>query len=190
MNKRVLFTGGSGKAGKHATEYLVAQDHRVLNVDLVPLEFEGVKTLNADITDSDQMFNAMTSYAGWDEMEMGTGAPNFDAVVHFAAVPRILISHDNETFRVKTIEAYNVIESAVKSFLSRRAKSGHSTSNGEWQKSPLCSHPGRRNTAPCANGRSGEAAPQPKPCCSRSGMGRKWHPSIWGGKWKFAARII
>jgi nucleoside-diphosphate-sugar epimerase len=114
MGKRILFTGGSGKAGKHAIQYLVAQGHLVLNVDLVPLELDGVETLIADITDSGQMFNAMTSYADWNEMELGTGVPRFDAVVHFAAVPRILINPDNETFRVNTIGTYNVIEAAVK----------------------------------------------------------------------------
>ena len=40
--------------------------------------------------------------------------PRFDAVVHFAAIPRILIRPDNETFRVNTIGTYNVIEAAVK----------------------------------------------------------------------------
>jgi len=114
MAKRILFTGGSGKAGKHAIEYLLAQGHRVLNVDLVPLELEGVETLIADITDSGQMFNVMSSYADWDEMETGTGVPQFDAVIHFAAVPRILINPDNETFRVNAIGTYNVIEAAVK----------------------------------------------------------------------------
>jgi nucleoside-diphosphate-sugar epimerase len=68
----------------------------------------------ADITDSGQMFNAMSSYAGLDELEAGNGVPQFDAVVHFAAVPRILIKPDNETFRVNTIGTYNVIEAAVK----------------------------------------------------------------------------
>jgi len=112
--KRILFTGGSGKAGRHVIAYLIEQGHRVLNVDLVPLALPGVDNLIADITDSGQMFNAMTSYAGFDDLELGTGAPKFDAVVHFAAVPRILINPDNETFRVNTIGTYNVIEAAVK----------------------------------------------------------------------------
>lgn len=113
-SKRILFTGGSGKAGKHVVAYLLAQGHRVLNVDLVPLNCPGVDNLVADITDSGQMFNAMTAYAGFDELEPGNGVPVFDAVVHFAAVPRILIHPDNETFRVNTIGTYNVIEAAVK----------------------------------------------------------------------------
>ena len=112
--KRVLFTGGSGKAGKHAVAYLLEQGYRVLNLDLTPLDHPQVDNLIADITDSGQMFNAMTSYAGFDELEPGTGVPKFDAVVHFAAVPRILINPDNETFRVNTIGTYNVIEAAVK----------------------------------------------------------------------------
>ncbi len=111
---RILFTGGSGKAGKHVVAYLVAQGHRVLNLDRVPLNHPGVGDLIADITDSGQMFNAMQSYAGFDEMEQGTGAQTFDAVVHFAAVPRILIAPDNETYRVNVMGTYNVIEAAVK----------------------------------------------------------------------------
>jgi nucleoside-diphosphate-sugar epimerase len=112
--KRILFTGGSGKAGKHVIPYLLNQGHRVLNVDLLPLKIPGVDNLKADITDSGQMFNAMSSYAGLDELEAGNGVPKFDAVVHFAAVPRILINPDNETFRVNTVGTYNVIEAAVK----------------------------------------------------------------------------
>ena len=112
--KRILFTGGSGKAGKYVIAYLLDQVHKVLNVDITPLNHPGVENLIADITDSGQMFNAMSSYAGLDELEGGNGVPKFDAVVHFAAVPRILIKPDNETFRVNTIGTYNVIEAAVK----------------------------------------------------------------------------
>lgn len=111
---RVLFTGGSGKAGKHAIPYLLAQGHRVVNVDLKPLDHPGVDNLVADITDSGQMFNVLTSYANFDELEPGTGVPRFDAVVHFAAVPRILLTADNETYRVNTMGTYNVLEAAVK----------------------------------------------------------------------------
>ena len=112
--KRIFFTGGSGKAGKHVIPYLLDRGHKVMNVDLMPLNYPGVDNLVADITDSGQMFNAMSSYADLDELEPGTGVPKFDAVVHFAAVPRILLKPDNETFRVNTMGTYNVIEAAVK----------------------------------------------------------------------------
>ncbi|MEZ0610836.1 NAD-dependent epimerase/dehydratase family protein [Fibrella sp. WM1] len=111
---RLLFTGGSGKAGKHVIPYLLEQGHQVLNIDLTPLNHPGVDNLIADITDSGQIFNAMTSYTSLAELEPGHGVPKFDAVVHFAAIPRILIKPDNETFRVNAVGTYNVIEAAVK----------------------------------------------------------------------------
>ena len=111
---RILFTGGAGKAGRHVVPYLMNNGHHVVNIDKVPLELPGVDNLIADITDSGQMFNAMSTYANFGELEPGTGVPSFDAVVHFAAVPRILINPDNETFRVNTMGTYNVIEAAVK----------------------------------------------------------------------------
>jgi len=112
--KRIFFTGGSGKAGKHVIPYLLGKGHRVLNADLVPLDHPGVDNLIADVTDSGQMFNAMSSYGGLDDLDAGKGVPPFDAVVHFAAIPRILIKPDNETFRVNTMGTYHVIEAAVK----------------------------------------------------------------------------
>ncbi len=112
---RILFTGGSGKAGKYTIDYLISKGHRVLNVDKKPLEVDGVENRIADITDAGQMYDVMSSYAGFDELEPGNGVPNFDAVVHFAAVPRILLTADNECFRVNTLGTYNVIDSAVKS---------------------------------------------------------------------------
>ncbi|WP_428927396.1 NAD-dependent epimerase/dehydratase family protein [Marinibacterium sp. SX1] len=111
---RILFTGGSGKAGRHVCRYLRDRGHRVVNVDLTPLDEPGIDNLTADITDSGSMFNVLTSYADFDELEPGTGVPRFDAVVHFAAIPRILIAPDQETYRVNTIGTYNVIEAAVK----------------------------------------------------------------------------
>ena len=111
---RVLFTGGSGKAGRHAVSYLIKQGHRVLNVDKVPLEVDGVDNRIADITDAGQMYDVMASYAGSDEMLPGTGVPKFDAVVHFAAVPRMLLTSDNECYRVNTLGTYNVIDAALK----------------------------------------------------------------------------
>lgn len=118
---RILFTGGSGKAGRHVIPHLISKGHEVLNVDLVPLDCPGVDNLIADITDSGQMFNALTSYANLNQLDDGIGAkhgtcggPRFDAVVHFAAIPRILLRPDNETFRINTIGTYNVLEAALK----------------------------------------------------------------------------
>lgn len=111
---RVFFTGGSGKAGRHAIAYLVEHGHRVVNGDLVPLGHPGVSDLQIDLTDAGQVFNALSAYADFDELEPGTGVPAYDAVVHFAAIPRILVRPDNETFRINALSTYNVIDAATK----------------------------------------------------------------------------
>lgn len=114
MTKRIIFTGGSGKAGRHAVPHLVAKGHAVLNVDLKPLDLPGVNTLIADMTDSGQVFNALTTHFGFDGFERGAVPRAPDAVVHFAAIPRVLIEPDNETFSQNVVSTYNVIEAAVK----------------------------------------------------------------------------
>ena len=43
MGQRVVFTGGSGKAGRHVIPVLLARGHTVLNVDLKPLDQPGVE---------------------------------------------------------------------------------------------------------------------------------------------------
>ena len=114
MKKNVLFTGGAGKAGRHVVPYLVEQGYNVLNLDLRPLDHPGVDNLIVDVTDSGEVFNALTSHRNFAGLETGTGPEPFDAVVHFAAIPRILIKPDNETFRVNTMGTYNVVEAAMK----------------------------------------------------------------------------
>lgn len=111
---RILFTGGSGKAGRHAIAHLIEQGHRVTNADLVRFDMPGVDSLQVDLTDAGQVFNALHAYAGFDELEPGTGVPAYDAVVHFAAIPAILFRPDNETYRINTLSTYNVLDAATK----------------------------------------------------------------------------
>lgn len=111
---RILFTGGSGKAGKHSINYLVEHGHSLLNLDQVNLEHPKVLTRFADITDAGQVFDVMGSYANYDELDKAIGIPKFDAVVHFAAIPRLLMTSDNECYRVNTLGTYNVIDAAIK----------------------------------------------------------------------------
>jgi len=110
--KRILFTGGFGKAGRHVVPYLVDRGHRVVNVDLKPLAYPGVDNVVADVTDAGRVFSAMTTRANIEAYEIGGGVPSFDAVVHFAALLPFA-NTDQETFRVNTMGTYNVIETAV-----------------------------------------------------------------------------
>ncbi|MCC2610368.1 NAD-dependent epimerase/dehydratase family protein [Neorhizobium petrolearium] len=114
MGKRIVFTGGSGKAGRHVVPYLLDQGHEVLNLDLVPLDHPGVNTLITDLTDSGEAFNALSMHFGFQGLASGKGPAPVDAVVHFAAVPRILMRPDNTTFAANTVSTYNVIEAAMK----------------------------------------------------------------------------
>lgn len=115
LTKRIVFTGGSGKAGKHVVPWLKERgDYEILNVDLKPLVCPGVNTLIMDVTDSGQVFNALSMHFGFDGYEKGQVPSAPDAVVHFAAVPRVLINPDNVTFSANVISTYNVLEAAMK----------------------------------------------------------------------------
>ena len=111
---KIFVTGGSGKAGKHLIQYLLEKGYSVVNADLVPLVMNGVDNINLDITDSGQVFNALSGYANIPELKLGEDPKNFKAVIHLAAIPRILVKPDNETFRINTIGTYNVLEAATK----------------------------------------------------------------------------
>jgi nucleoside-diphosphate-sugar epimerase len=114
MAKRIIFTGGSGKAGRHVVQYLVEQGYKVLNLDTKPLDNPNVRTLITDITDQGQVLNALTSYMGLHEFDEDLEPQPIDAIVHFAAIPRIMLVPDNELFRVNTMGTYNIVEAATK----------------------------------------------------------------------------
>jgi nucleoside-diphosphate-sugar epimerase len=114
MTKRIVFTGGTGKAGRHVVPVLASKGYAILNVDLKPLDLPGVNTLIADLADSGQAFNALTTHFGFGGFDEGKPPSAPDAVVHFAAIPRVLIEPDNKTFSTNVIATYNVIEAAMK----------------------------------------------------------------------------
>jgi UDP-glucose 4-epimerase len=113
MSKRIAFTGGSGKAGRHVVPYLVERGYTVLNIDLQPLDQAGVHTLITDVADGGQVFNALTSHTSMAGFESGEGRRPVDAVVHFAAIARNMIKPDAETFRTNVMSTYHVIEAAT-----------------------------------------------------------------------------
>ncbi|MGC1207593.1 MAG: NAD(P)-dependent oxidoreductase [Ornithinimicrobium sp.] len=111
---RILFTGGSGKAGRIVAPYLAAHGHTVLNVDMVPLGHDDVHDIRADLTDPGQTWSSFFSYIDNAELDAGDGPPRIDAVVHFAAIPAIMLSADCECFRTNTVSTYNVLEAATR----------------------------------------------------------------------------
>ena len=111
---RIFFTGGSGKAGRHAIAHLVERGYTVTNADLAPLNMPGVADLRIDLTDAGHVFNALYAFARGEEQEAGTGTPRYDAIVHFAAVPSLMLRPDNETYQVNVASTYNILDAAAK----------------------------------------------------------------------------
>ncbi len=114
MTKRVIVTGGSGLAGKWVVEDLVAHGYEVLNVDRVPMAKGTARTLLTDLTDAGQVFNALASSVKMREFDNDIEPKPIDAVVHFAAIPRIFTTTDNEVFRINVMGTYNVLDAASK----------------------------------------------------------------------------
>nr|WP_294519583.1 NAD(P)-dependent oxidoreductase [uncultured Rhodopila sp.] len=114
MPQRILFTGGTGKAGRHVMPWLHDAGYQILNFDLHAFAHPAIPTLIGDVTDGAQVFNAMTAHFSREGLKAGAAPGPVDAVVHFAAIPRILIAPDNETFRVNVMGTYTVIEAAMK----------------------------------------------------------------------------
>jgi nucleoside-diphosphate-sugar epimerase len=86
--KRIVFTGGSGVAGRHVVEKLLSYGHEILNVDMAPLDNPSVHTLKADLTDGAQAFNSLSCHFRVGEPFMNP-VQTPDAVVHFAGMYHI-----------------------------------------------------------------------------------------------------
>jgi nucleoside-diphosphate-sugar epimerase len=110
---RILFTGGSGKAGRHVAPFLAEQGHQVTNADLVPLEHPHVNDLRVDLTNAGEVYSALAGTASFDELDLSE-PPSYDAVVHFAAIPAILVTSDATTYATNTVSTYNVLEAATR----------------------------------------------------------------------------
>src|SRR5688572_368600 len=104
MMKKIVVTGGSGKAGIAVVRDLVEQGYDVLNVDIKPSPEAKAPFLRADLTELGQAYEALR------------GA---DAVVHLAAIPAPGLQTDEVTFRVNMSSTYNVFSAATALGLER-----------------------------------------------------------------------
>ncbi|MGA8846831.1 MAG: NAD(P)-dependent oxidoreductase, partial [Nocardioides sp.] len=89
------------------------QGHQVTNADLLSLGHPDVADLHVDLTDLGQTYSALAGLATMDELDLAT-KPSYDAVVHFAAVPRILLTSDAATYAANVSSTYNVLEAATR----------------------------------------------------------------------------
>ena len=117
MGKRIVFTGGSGKAGRSIIPFLVEKGYTLVNLDLNPVPTNSqnpVHTIKTDLTDCGQVFNALSSHFTPTEPLPPHNPACPDAVVHFAGYPEPVLVPDNETFRVNVLSCENVVEAACK----------------------------------------------------------------------------
>lgn len=96
--KRIVVTGGSGKAGRAVVRDLVAHDYDVLNVDVVQSIDPKSRFLKIDLTDFGQTVDALR---------------DADAVVHLAAIPAPGLLADHTTFDININSTYNVFAAAA-----------------------------------------------------------------------------
>jgi nucleoside-diphosphate-sugar epimerase len=102
--KKIVVTGGSGKAGRAVIKDLLAHDYDVLNVDLLPSQEKLSPYLKTDLTDLGQVFEVLH------------GA---DAVVHLGAIPAPGLQPEEATFRNNTLSTYNIFSAATTLRLQR-----------------------------------------------------------------------
>ncbi|KAL4789153.1 hypothetical protein BDV19DRAFT_397384 [Aspergillus venezuelensis] len=117
MGKRIVITGGSGKAGQHIIASLLEQGYQILNLDLVPLPREHgdrVHTLQIDLADGGQVYSALGSHFQLTEPFREPLRLIPDAVIHLAGYARNMIAPDIETFRGNALSTYNVVEAACR----------------------------------------------------------------------------
>jgi nucleoside-diphosphate-sugar epimerase len=94
---RVVVTGASGKAGRAVVRDLLAHEHEVLAVDVVPPSEPLTPFLAVDLTEFGQTAECLA------------GA---NAVVHLAAIPAPGIRTEETTFRTNMLSTFNVFEAA------------------------------------------------------------------------------
>jgi nucleoside-diphosphate-sugar epimerase len=109
--KKIVVTGGSGKAGRAVVRELVEHGYSVLNVDLVPSSDPLCHLLKADLNDMGQTVDVLRRAAG--TVERRRPFELADAVVHLAGIPAPGLAPDVTTFQNNLMTTYNVFSAAT-----------------------------------------------------------------------------
>lgn len=102
--KKIVVTGGSGKAGRAVMHDLSEHGYEVVNVDTMADSRKIQNAIVADLTDYGQTVDALAG---------------FDAVVHLAAIPAPGLYTDEKTFRTNITSTFNVFQAAATLGLER-----------------------------------------------------------------------
>jgi nucleoside-diphosphate-sugar epimerase len=96
--KRIVVTGGSGKAGRAIVRDLVEHGYDVLNVDIAAPAERLCPFLKADLTNMGEAVEALAGY---------------DAVAHMAAIPAPGLATEEVTFRTNIRSTFNIFQAAA-----------------------------------------------------------------------------
>jgi nucleoside-diphosphate-sugar epimerase len=106
--RKIIVTGGSGKAGRATIRELLEHGYEVANLDLVPSSDPIAPFTHIELTDFGETMDALSGLEG------RLGMRGAEAIVHLAAIPSSAMRSNEATFRVNTISAYNVFHAATK----------------------------------------------------------------------------
>ncbi len=109
--KKVVVTGGSGKAGRVVVRELVEHGYSVLNVDLAPPPEPLCHFMKVDLNDMGQTVDALRRAMG--TVERRRPFELADAVVHLAGIPAPGLAPDATTFQNNLMTTYNVFSAAT-----------------------------------------------------------------------------
>ena len=102
--KKILVTGGSGKAGKATINKLSEKNYDVFNVDLQDKQELDVPFSCVNLENFGETVEAIT--------QIDDRINGIDAIVHQAAIPAPGLYSNHKTFRVNILSTYNVFQCA------------------------------------------------------------------------------
>ena len=102
--KKILVTGGSGKAGKATINKLSEKNYDVFNVDLQDKRGLDVPFSCVNLENFGETVEAIT--------QIDDRINGIDAIVHQAAIPAPGLYPNHKTFRVNMLSTYNVFQCA------------------------------------------------------------------------------
>lgn len=97
---RVLVTGGAGRVGRYVVQELLAHGHTVTSVDIAAQPAAPCATLQIDLTQAGQVYNALAR----------SGA---EAVAHLGAWPNAGMTADTRTYADNVSGTYNVFQACA-----------------------------------------------------------------------------
>ncbi|NOU99398.1 NAD-dependent epimerase/dehydratase family protein [Paenibacillus planticolens] len=104
--KRIIVTGGSGKAGQWILKHFVENNYDVINLDVKAPEEPICRTIITDLNDLGQVHNALSQFSTGNRREVA-------GIVHFAAIPQAYTHTNDVCFRNNVMSTYNILEAAA-----------------------------------------------------------------------------